>query len=57
VLGGEAKELGLVDHLGNCDSVMEKNYPDIKIENFSVTSKWENLASAFGGAMMKGYNA
>jgi ClpP class serine protease len=52
VLGGEAKELGLVDHLGNCDSVMEKNYPDIKIENFSVTSKWENLASAFGGAMM-----
>merc|ERR1711957_1517 len=57
VLGGEAKELGLIDELGNCNTIMERDYPEIKMKNFSETSKWDNLAAAFSGALIQGYSA
>jgi hypothetical protein len=44
--------LGLVDELGNCDSVIERDFPGIKIEEFSKVGKFDNLVAAFSGMML-----
>ena len=47
VTGDEAKELGLVDELGNMESVMESDFPDVEIQNFSKTNKFEEFVAMF----------
>ncbi len=43
VTGLKAKEIGLIDEIGMVDKVMETEFKDCKIVDFSKTSKLEQL--------------
>ena len=40
VMGEEAKTIGLIDEIGDVDTVIKEKFEDLKIENFSKQSKW-----------------
>ena len=43
VMGQRAKELGLVDDVGDFDEMIKSQHPDCEVLNFSKQSKWDKI--------------
>ena len=54
--GTDAKEIGLIDEIGDITSVMKDKHSECEIINFSKRSKWERLSERFSTAAVQSEN-